>query len=122
MTHAEILAAAGLTKSDLTGGTLAVHSPIDGAEIARVSETKAEARMATVTTTANSLKTRPITPPSSCSRRPIAASRLSAGRSSVPMPAAAPQASVDAEGAVVALMLASVRLKPIRVPRGSGSL
>jgi len=41
MTHAEILAAAGLTKSDLTGGTLAVHSPIDGAEIAKVHETLA---------------------------------------------------------------------------------
>ena len=41
MTHAEILAAAGLTKTDLTGGTLAVHSPIDGAEIAKVHETKA---------------------------------------------------------------------------------
>ena len=36
MTHAEILAAAGLTKTDLAGGTLAVHSPIDGAELARV--------------------------------------------------------------------------------------
>jgi aldehyde dehydrogenase (NAD+) len=41
MTHAEILAAAGLTKADLTGGTLAVHSPIDGAELARVHETTA---------------------------------------------------------------------------------
>ncbi|MGB4907845.1 MAG: aldehyde dehydrogenase family protein, partial [Tabrizicola sp.] len=41
MTHAEILAAAGLTKTDLTGGTLAVHSPIDGAELARVHETAA---------------------------------------------------------------------------------
>ena len=42
MNHAEILAAAGLTKVDLTGGTLAVRSPIDGAELARVHETKAE--------------------------------------------------------------------------------
>ena len=41
MTHADILAAAGLTKADLTGGTLSVHSPIDGAEIAQVQETKA---------------------------------------------------------------------------------
>jgi aldehyde dehydrogenase (NAD+) len=41
MTHAEILAAAGLAKTDLTGGTLAVHSPIDGAELARVHETAA---------------------------------------------------------------------------------
>lgn len=39
MTHAETLKAAGLTTADLTGGTLAVHSPIDGAEVARVTET-----------------------------------------------------------------------------------
>lgn len=42
MTHAEILAAAGLTKTDLTGGTLPVRSPIDGAELAKVTETQAE--------------------------------------------------------------------------------
>ena len=42
MTHAEILAAAGLTKADLTGGTLPVRSPIDGADLAQVHETKAE--------------------------------------------------------------------------------
>ena len=41
MTHAEILAAAGLTKADLTGGTLPVRSPIDGAQLAQVRETKA---------------------------------------------------------------------------------
>jgi aldehyde dehydrogenase (NAD+) len=41
MTHDEILKAAGLTKADLTGGTLAVHSPIDGAELARVHQTDA---------------------------------------------------------------------------------
>ncbi|MBL9046159.1 MAG: aldehyde dehydrogenase family protein [Tabrizicola sp.] len=41
MTHATILAAAGLTQTDLTGGTLPVRSPIDGAEIARVHETPA---------------------------------------------------------------------------------
>ena len=39
MTHAETLKAAGLTTADLTGGTLVVHSPIDGAEVARVTET-----------------------------------------------------------------------------------
>ncbi len=39
MTHAETLAAAGLTSADLTGGTLPVHSPIDGAEVARIAET-----------------------------------------------------------------------------------
>ena len=41
MTHAEILKAAGLTAADLTGGTLAVRSPIDGAELARLRETDA---------------------------------------------------------------------------------
>ena len=36
MTHSAILAAAGLTPADLSGGTLAVRSPIDGAELALV--------------------------------------------------------------------------------------
>ncbi|MBL9051702.1 MAG: aldehyde dehydrogenase family protein [Tabrizicola sp.] len=40
MTHAEILAAAGLSTAELTGGTLPVRSPIDGAEVARVHETR----------------------------------------------------------------------------------
>ncbi len=39
MNYQEILNAAGLTQVELSGGTLAVHSPIDGAEIARVRET-----------------------------------------------------------------------------------
>jgi aldehyde dehydrogenase (NAD+) len=39
MTHSAILAAAGLTPADLSGGTLAVRSPIDGAELALVRET-----------------------------------------------------------------------------------
>lgn len=39
MTHDEILKAAGLTKAELTGGTLIVRSPIDGAELARIHET-----------------------------------------------------------------------------------
>lgn len=39
MTHQAILTAAGLSAADLTGGTLPVRSPIDGAEIARVRET-----------------------------------------------------------------------------------
>ena len=34
MTHAETLAAAGLTAAQLTGGTRPVHSPIDGARVA----------------------------------------------------------------------------------------
>ncbi|HEX9858327.1 MAG TPA: aldehyde dehydrogenase family protein [Paracoccaceae bacterium] len=42
MTHAEILAVAGLTPADLTGGSLAVRSPIDGAELARITETRPE--------------------------------------------------------------------------------
>jgi aldehyde dehydrogenase (NAD+) len=40
MTHDKVLAAAGLSETELAGGTLAVHSPIDGAEVAKVKETK----------------------------------------------------------------------------------
>jgi len=36
MSHAGVLSAAGLTKSELSGGTLAVHTPIDGSEIGRL--------------------------------------------------------------------------------------
>ncbi len=39
MTHDDILKAAGLTTAELTGGTLVVRSPIDGAEIAHIAET-----------------------------------------------------------------------------------
>ena len=39
MSHEDILKAAGLSRAEVTGGTLAVHSPIDGAEVARVRET-----------------------------------------------------------------------------------
>ena len=39
MTHEQILAAAGLGAAELSGGALAVRSPIDGAEVARVRET-----------------------------------------------------------------------------------
>ncbi|MCV2874442.1 aldehyde dehydrogenase family protein [Defluviimonas sp. WL0050] len=39
MSHNDIIQAAGLTEAEVTGGTLAVHSPIDGAEVARVRET-----------------------------------------------------------------------------------
>ena len=39
MTHAQTLAAANLTEAELTGGTLKVISPIDGAEVAKVAET-----------------------------------------------------------------------------------
>ena len=41
MTHSATLSAAGLTPADLTQGTLAVRSPIDGAELAQVHETPA---------------------------------------------------------------------------------
>lgn len=42
MTHQDILKGCGLTPAELSGGTLAVRSPIDGAEIARVHETSAD--------------------------------------------------------------------------------
>ncbi|MBO6538711.1 MAG: aldehyde dehydrogenase family protein [Rhizobiaceae bacterium] len=40
MTHKDILKAAGFSDAELSGGSLAVHSPIDGSEVARVAETK----------------------------------------------------------------------------------
>ena len=39
MTHDDILKAAGLGMAELAGGTLVVRSPIDGIEVARVTET-----------------------------------------------------------------------------------
>lgn len=39
--HAAILAAAGLTDRDLTGGSLVVRSPIDGADLGRIRQTEA---------------------------------------------------------------------------------
>jgi aldehyde dehydrogenase (NAD+) len=42
MARADILAANGLTDAEITGGTLAVHTPIDGAEIARLKMHSAE--------------------------------------------------------------------------------
>ncbi len=42
MTHQDVLRAAGLSETELTGGTLAVRSPIDGATVARVAETAAK--------------------------------------------------------------------------------
>jgi aldehyde dehydrogenase (NAD+) len=41
MTHAQVLKSAGLTEADVTGGTLVVRSPIDGAVVAQVRETAA---------------------------------------------------------------------------------
>ncbi|WP_044008863.1 L-piperidine-6-carboxylate dehydrogenase [Leisingera methylohalidivorans] len=49
MPHSDILAAAGLTQAELTGGSLAVTTPVDGSEIARLkthSAAEAEARIA----------------------------------------------------------------------------
>jgi aldehyde dehydrogenase (NAD+) len=43
MTHQDILSSAGLSKAQITGGDLAVHSPIDGSEIARVAQTPVDA-------------------------------------------------------------------------------
>ena len=40
MTHSDVLKAAGFTETELTGGTLDVRSPIDGALVAQVAETK----------------------------------------------------------------------------------
>ncbi len=37
MNHREILEAAGLRKGEISGGTLVVHTPVDGSEIARLS-------------------------------------------------------------------------------------
>lgn len=39
MTNSTLFTALGFTPAEVTGGTLAVHSPIDGAEIARIAET-----------------------------------------------------------------------------------
>ncbi|MEP6831198.1 MAG: hypothetical protein ABI963_12720 [Rhizomicrobium sp.] len=39
MTHNDVLAAAGLSRAELAGGTLAVLSPIDGVEVAKVTQT-----------------------------------------------------------------------------------
>ena len=41
MSHKDVLKAAGLSEAEISGGTLAVHSPIDGAEAAKVRETTA---------------------------------------------------------------------------------
>jgi len=42
MAHSDILAANGLRDAEIAGGTLAVHTPIDGAEIARLKVHSAE--------------------------------------------------------------------------------
>ena len=42
MPHADVLSALGFTEDELSGGTLAVCSPIDGAKVARIAETPAE--------------------------------------------------------------------------------
>ncbi len=40
--HAKVLAELGFTDTELTGGALAVHSPIDGVEVARIATTPAD--------------------------------------------------------------------------------
>ena len=42
MAHSDILAANGLQKAEITGGTLAVYTPIDGTEIARLTTHSAD--------------------------------------------------------------------------------
>ena len=48
MTHDATLAAAGLTEAELTGGTLTVYSPIDGADVAQLHETPADEMAAVI--------------------------------------------------------------------------
>ena len=48
MAQADILAANGLSDSEISGGTLAVHTPIDGAEIARLKMHSGDDARATV--------------------------------------------------------------------------
>jgi aldehyde dehydrogenase (NAD+) len=57
MTHADTLKAAGLTAADLTGGTLPVHSPIDGAEVARIRETAVQDMPGIIAASQNAFKT-----------------------------------------------------------------
>ncbi|SHM64874.1 L-piperidine-6-carboxylate dehydrogenase [Roseibium suaedae] len=48
MDHQDVLKANGFTASELSGGTLAVRSPIDGAEVARIAETPLESMDAVI--------------------------------------------------------------------------
>ena len=48
MSHTAVLAACGLDAASLTGGTLAVRSPVDGAELARLKEHTADAVQAVI--------------------------------------------------------------------------
>jgi aldehyde dehydrogenase (NAD+) len=57
MAHTDILAANGLTDSEVTGGTLAVHTPIDGAEIARLKMHSAEEVRAMIATGVDAFRT-----------------------------------------------------------------
>ncbi|MBV6656698.1 MAG: aldehyde dehydrogenase family protein, partial [Devosiaceae bacterium] len=50
MDHASVLSALGFTQDELTGGTLVVTSPIDGAEVARLAETSADEVQAAIAT------------------------------------------------------------------------
>ncbi|SHH66355.1 aldehyde dehydrogenase family protein [Cognatishimia maritima] len=48
MSHADVLKNLGFTDAELTGGTLAVRSPIDGAEVAQVRETTVDEMTAVI--------------------------------------------------------------------------
>jgi aldehyde dehydrogenase (NAD+) len=53
MTHAPVLAACGLDAASLTGGTLAVRSPVDGAALAHLKEHTADEVQAVITAAAS---------------------------------------------------------------------
>jgi aldehyde dehydrogenase (NAD+) len=56
MSHKDVLKAAGLSETEISGGTLAVHSPIDGAEAAKVRETTAAEMPAIIATSQEAFK------------------------------------------------------------------
>ena len=56
MNHRSILDAAGLAEADITGGTLVVHTPIDGAKIAALRAHGAEAVQAMIATGVEAFK------------------------------------------------------------------
>ena len=56
MSHKDVLKAAGLSEAEISGGTLAVHSPIDGAEAAKVRETTAAEMPAIIATSQEAFK------------------------------------------------------------------
>ncbi len=63
MKHDDILAAAELSSHELDGGTLAVRSPIDGAEIARVAQTPLEDMPAVIAAAQEAFRAWRLVPP-----------------------------------------------------------